>query len=88
MSLQRSGRGTSRGAASARPSGRAAGGRAGGVFVQTPKSDIYVVLLGIALGAIVIGGIMLFAVWYKYDFKIKVSSLGAPTTTATAPLVA
>ena len=32
-----------------------AGGAAGGVLVQSPKSDIYVAMLGIALGAIVIG---------------------------------
>jgi hypothetical protein len=41
------------------------------VYVQTPKSDIYVALLGVALGAIIISCILLFLVFKRYDMKIK-----------------
>ena len=61
---------------SARPASGAAGGRPAarpGVFVQTPKSDIYVALLGISLGAMLLGCILLALVLSRYDFSIKVS---------------
>lgn len=48
------------------------------MFVQTPKSDIYVVLLGVALGAIILGCILLTLVFKRYDFSTKVSL--APAT--------
>jgi hypothetical protein len=60
-----------RGAAAARPSAAAARG----VFVQKPKSDVYVVLLGVALGAIFLGCLFLGLVMARYDFKRTVSSL-------------
>ena len=50
--------------------GRAAGGRPG-VFVQTPRSDIYVGLLGIALGAIVLACILLAMIMQRYEWSIK-----------------
>jgi hypothetical protein len=62
-------------------SGRAASGGAGrpaarpGVFVQTPKSDIYVTLLGIALGAMILGCILLVLILNRYEFKTSVSML-------------
>ena len=46
-----------------------AGGR--GVYVQAPKSDIFVVLLAISLGAILLGCLLLGLVWNRYDFKTK-----------------
>ncbi len=46
-----------------------------GVFVQAPKSDIYVVLLGIALGAIMIGSILLLMVWNRYGFSTKATGM-------------
>lgn len=79
MSRPRSGRGAST-AASSRPS-RASGGRPG-VFVQTPKSDIYVALLGVALGAMLLGCILLLVVLGRYEFKTKIASI-APS----APLI-
>jgi hypothetical protein len=60
-------------------SGRAASGGASraparpGVFVQTPQSDIYVALLGIALGAMILGCILLVVLLNRYEFKTSVS---------------
>ena len=62
-------------------SGRAASGGGGrpaarpGVFVQTPKSDIYVTLLGIALGAMILGCLLLVIILNRYEFKTSVSML-------------
>jgi hypothetical protein len=61
---------------------RPAGGRPG-VFVQAPKSDIYVAMLSIALGAMFVGTILLVLILARYDFKTKVSS-----TTSSAPAAA
>jgi hypothetical protein len=55
------------------------------VLVQSPKSDIYVVLLGVALGAIVISSILMLMLWSRYEFKTKVSALPqAPRAVALA----
>lgn len=43
----------------------------GGVFVQTPKSDIYVALLGIALGSILLGCLFLVLELNRYGFQLK-----------------
>ena len=43
------------------PPPRAGGGRPG-VFVQAPRSDIYVAMLGVALGAMILGCLLLFLV--------------------------
>lgn len=51
----------------------AAGGR--GVYVASPKSDIYVALLGIALGALLLGSLLLILVLNKYEFKTKAAAL-------------
>ena len=59
--------------------GRTAGGRPG-VFVQQPKSDIYVTMLGIALGAMFLGSILLVLILARYDFKVKATAL--PTAAA------
>jgi hypothetical protein len=45
--------------------------------VQSPKSDIYVVLLGVSLGAIFIATILMIVLFSRYSFSTKV--------TATAP---
>lgn len=74
MSRPRSGRGAS----SSAP--RTGGGR-GGVFVPTPKSDIFVALLGVALGAMVLGCLLLLLVLNQYGFQTKVSAVTpAPAT--------
>lgn len=68
MSRLKSGRGASRPAA-ARSAG---GGR--GVFVQTPKSDIFVVMLGISLGAIVLGCLFLVLLLNRYEWALTAAA--------------
>jgi len=43
--------------------------------VQAPKSDIYTVMLGIALGALVIGCLLMTLLLNGYGFSTKVSSV-------------
>jgi hypothetical protein len=42
-----------------------------GVLVQAPKSDIFVVMLGVALGAIVLGCLLMLLILWRYDFKVN-----------------
>lgn len=64
--------------------GRGAAPPAGGrVLVQTPRSDIFVALLGVALGAIIVGCILLVMVLNRYEFRTKVGAL-APAPGARA----
>ena len=76
MSRPRSGR-------SSAPAGRAPAGRPG-VFVQTPKSDIYVAMLGVALGAMILGVLLMVLILQRYEFKVKVSALTPSASRATA----
>lgn len=71
MSQQRSGRGANR------PTGRGAPARAGrpGVFVQAPRSDVYVAMLAVALGAILIGCLLLVLKLKDYDFETKATAV-------------
>jgi hypothetical protein len=39
--------------------------------VQTPKSDIFVAMLSIALGAIVLGCLLLILLLNRYNFQLK-----------------
>ncbi len=59
-----SARGNAPAARAARPGGRP------GVFVTTPKSDVYVALLGVALGSMILAILLLVVIWSRYDFKI------------------
>jgi hypothetical protein len=95
LSLQKSGRGakqpkaakpakapkkaaaTGRGAARTAPGGRQ-------IYVQAARSDVYVTLLGVSLGAILIGIIFLAVLLNRYEFKTKVSSV---SSTAIAQVV-
>jgi len=45
-----------------------------GVLVQAPKSDIYVVLLGVSLAAIVMACLLLALMLNRYEWKVKVSA--------------
>lgn len=74
MSRLRSAPGAKR--ATAAPT-RGAGGRPG-VFVQTPKSDIYVVMLSVALGAILLGSLLLALIMNRYGWSTKVASASQP----------
>jgi hypothetical protein len=52
--------------------------------VQSPKSDIYVVLLGISLAAILISSILLLVIFMRYNFSTKVAAITPPQAAATA----
>ena len=51
---------------------RAAGPRRPGVLVQSPRSDIFVTLLGISLGAIVVSCLMMILMLSQYGFSVGV----------------
>jgi len=58
------------------------------VFVQTPRSDVYVAMLGVALGAMVLGCLLLVLILNRYEFKIKAAArTTAPASTALAALL-
>jgi hypothetical protein len=62
---------------SAAPAGRGAATaarRPGGVLVQAPKSDIFVVLLGVSLGAIVLACLLMLLMLNRYGWSVKVSA--------------
>jgi len=44
------------------------------VLVQSPKSDIYVVMLGIALAAIVISCLLMVRLFSNYGFSTRASA--------------
>ncbi len=70
---------SSRGSSAATASrGAAAAQRRPGVFVQAPKSDIYVALLGISLAAIVIASLLMVLLFSQYGFSTKVSATQPP----------
>ena len=68
MSRLASSRGSSSGAT--RTAGAAQ--RRPGVFVQAPKSDIYVTLLGISLAAILLATLLMVLLFSQYGFSTKV----------------
>ncbi len=76
MSRLRSTRASSAPAAT-RGASSAAGPRRPGVLVQSPKSDIYVVMLGIALGAILLASLLMALLLNRYGFSVKVSARSA-----------
>jgi len=41
------------------------------VLVQSPKSDIFVALLGVALGAIVMACLLMLMILWRYEFKVN-----------------
>jgi hypothetical protein len=73
LSRAQSGRGA--GAASSARSGPVA--RRPGVLVQSAKSDIFVVMLAIALGSIVLGCLLMIILFGGYGFSTKVSSVSS-----------
>ena len=80
MSRQPSSRGSRAATATATRGGAATAQRRPGVFVQAPKSDIYVALLGISLGAILIATLLMVLLFSRYSFSTKVSALAQPPT--------
>lgn len=78
-----------RSAPAAKGKGRAAAApRAPGrqVMVPTARSDVYVALLGVALGAILLGCLFLVLVLNRYEFKTKAAARTTPAATALAAL--
>ena len=49
-----------------------------GVLVQSPKSDIYVALLGISLGALIVACILMSIIMGRYGFSTKVADASVP----------
>jgi len=53
--------------------------------VQAPKPDIFVAMLGIALGAILLACLLMILILWRYDFKanakLAVLDLRAPAVT-------
>ncbi|CAN5685771.1 hypothetical protein BH23PLA1_BH23PLA1_12520 [soil metagenome] len=74
MSLPRSSRGAKGGGRSSasRPAVQR-GGSGRGVYVQQPRSDVYVALLGVALGAMILGCLFLALKLNQYEFAVTVS---------------
>jgi ABC-type proline/glycine betaine transport system substrate-binding protein len=70
---------SSRGSSAATTRGAgAAAQRRPGVFVQAPKSDIYVALLGISLAAIVLATLLMVLLFSQYGFSTKISAASTP----------
>ncbi len=62
---------------SSSPAGRGAAAsapRRPGVLVQSPKSDLYVILLGVSLAAIVMGCLLMALMLNRYGWSVKVSA--------------
>lgn len=55
------------------------------MLVQSPKSDIFVVMLGVSLGAILLACLLMLLILWRYDFKVNAKlaarDLGAQTLT-------
>lgn len=62
------GGGRSRGASRSQAVAAPRGGR--GVYVQQARSDIFVVLLGVALGSLIIGCLFLALKLNQYEFSV------------------
>jgi hypothetical protein len=69
---------STRGSSGSTTTRAAAAQRRPGVFVQAPKSDIYVALLGISLGAILLATLLMALLFSQYGFSTKVSANGTP----------
>jgi hypothetical protein len=78
LSRLRSSRGSSTATPTAGSRSAAGAQRRPGVFVQAPKSDIYVAMLGVALGAIVLATLLMTLLFSRYSFSTKVSAASSP----------
>jgi len=54
--------------------------------VQAPRSDIYVTMLGVALGAMLLGCLLLLLILNRYEFKTTVSATPSPAPVALAAI--
>jgi hypothetical protein len=55
------------------------------VYVQAPKSDVYVAMLSVALGAMLLGCILLVLLLQRYEFKTKAAARTLDPAPASAP---
>jgi len=69
---------STRGSSASTTTRASAAARRPGVFVQAPKSDIYVTLLGISLGAILLATLLMVMLFSQYGFSTKVSANTTP----------
>jgi hypothetical protein len=69
LSRLRSSRGSK--AAATPAATRPAAARRPGVLVQSPKSDIFVAMLGLALAAILLACLLMLLILWQYDFKVN-----------------
>ena len=84
MSRLRSSRGSSASTSAVRPSAPV---RRPGVLVQAPKSDIFVAMLGLALGAILLACLLMLLILWRYDFKVN-AKFSARDSTVPSPMIA
>ncbi len=63
---------SSRGSSSSTRGGAAAAAAQRRVAIQSPKSDIYVALLGISLAAIILATVLMTVLFSQYNFSTKV----------------
>jgi len=78
---------SSRGSSSGATRTAGAAQRRPGVFVQAPKSDIYVALLGISLAAILLATLLMVVLFSQYSFSTKVSAASKAQDTTRIALV-
>jgi len=69
---------SSRGSSTATAGRSAAAPRRPGVFVQAPKSDIYVAMLGVSLAAILLATLLMVMLFSRYSFSTKVTANSTP----------
>lgn len=72
---------------SAAARGASGGARAAGrpgVFVQSPRSDVYVAMLGVALGAMILGCLLLILILQRYEFTTKATAIFSSSNSALA----
>jgi len=58
------------------------------VLVQVPKSDIFVAMLGVALGAILLACLLMLLILWRYDFKVNAKFAARDSTVPSAMIAA
>ena len=71
MSRAKSGRGATRSGSGSASRSQSVPKQRGGVYVQQAKSDIFVVLLGVALGSMIFGCLFLALKLNQYGFSVS-----------------
>jgi len=58
------------------------------VLVQAPKSDIYVAMLGLALGAILLACLLMLLTLWRHDFKVNAKFAARDSTVRSLKITA